>query len=142
MTSNNATSLRTGDDSAVRAVLDGIYAAWAENDADAFVAGYAEDATALLPGAYLRNRDAIRATMADVFAGPLKGSRGVHEVQSIRFPRSGTAIVMSRGGIVLAGEAQPRPENRALDSWVLSEQGGTWRVSAFHSTPENSGNAA
>ena len=31
--------------------------------ADAFVAGYAEDATAVLPGSYLPNKEAIRATM-------------------------------------------------------------------------------
>lgn len=142
MTSKNAASIRAADDHAVRAVLDGIYAAWADNDADAFVAGYAEDATALLPGSYLQDRDAIRATMADVFAGPLKGSRGVHEVQSVRFPGPGTAIVISKGGIVLAGETEPQPANRALDSWVLSGHDGTWRVRAFHSTPENPGNAA
>lgn len=33
----------------MRAVIDGVYAAWADNDADEFVAGYAEAATATLP---------------------------------------------------------------------------------------------
>ncbi len=75
--------------------------------------------------------------MAAVFAGPLKGSRGVHEVQSIRFPSAGTAIVISKGAIVLAGETEPRNENRALETWVLSLQDGTWRVKAFHNCPEN-----
>jgi uncharacterized protein (TIGR02246 family) len=142
MTTSNATSARAGDDSAVRAVLDRVYDAWAANDADAFVAGYAEDATALLPGAYLRDKEAIHATMTNVFAGPLKGSRAGHEVQSVRFPGEGTAIVISKGAVILAGETGPRPGNRSLDSWVLSGRDGTWRVRAFHSTPENPGNAA
>ncbi|MFI6489909.1 hypothetical protein [Streptomyces sp. NPDC050564] len=30
-----------------------------------------------------------------------------------------------------------RPENRALDSWVLSEQDGAWRVRGFHNCPEH-----
>jgi uncharacterized protein (TIGR02246 family) len=133
MTSN----ILTSRDSAVRAVLDGVYTAWADNDADAFVASYAADATVLLPGSYLQGKDTIRGTMAAAFAGPLKGSRGVHEVDSIRFPGVGTAVVISKGGFVLAGEPEPRSENRALDSWVLSEQDGTWRVRAFHSCPQN-----
>ncbi len=137
MTSNTAGSVLAGEDRAVRAVLDGVYTAWAENDADAFVASYAADATALLPGSYLQNKDAIRAAMAAGFAGPLEGSRAVHEIQSIRFPGAGTAIVISKGAIVLAGETEPRNENRALETWVLSRQDGTWRVKAFHNCPEN-----
>jgi uncharacterized protein (TIGR02246 family) len=96
MTSNGP-SVR--DDSAVRAVLDDVYAAWAAGDADAFVARYAQNASAVLPGAWLQGREAIRATMADAFAGPLKGSRGVHEVQSVASPptarRSGSARAVS-----------------------------------------------
>lgn len=52
------------DASAVSAVLDQVYAAWAAGGADAFVAPYAEQATAVLPGAYLRDRAAIRAAVA------------------------------------------------------------------------------
>jgi uncharacterized protein (TIGR02246 family) len=122
---------------AVRAVLDEVYAAWAENDPDAFVAPYAEDATALLPGSYLQNKNAIRATMADVFAGPLKDSKGIHDVQSIRFIGAGTAIVISKGAILLEGASEPGAETRSLDTWVLSEHEGTWRVDAFHNCPED-----
>ena len=136
MTSSNTTSVLAGQDSAVRAVLDRVYTAWADNDADAFVASYAADATALLPGSYLQSKEAIRATMAAAFAGPLNGSRGVHEVQSVRFSDAETAIVISKGAIVLAGETEPRSENRALETWVLSKQDGTWRVRAFHNCLE------
>jgi len=134
MTSNNATSVL--NDSAVRAVLDGVYAAWADNDADAFVAPYAERATAVLPGSYLRNKEAIRATMASVFAGPLKGSRAIHGVQSIRFVGADAAIVISKGAVLLAGQTEPAAESRALETWVLSKQDGNWRVEAFHNCPE------
>ena len=135
MTSHNSSAVRAADDSAVRAVLDGVYAAWAVDDAEAFIAPYAPDATAVLPGSYLAGRDEIRAVMTDAFAGPLNGSRADHEVQSIRFPDAGTAILISKGAIVLAGETEPRAENRALETWVLSRDDGTWRVRAFHSCP-------
>jgi uncharacterized protein (TIGR02246 family) len=88
MTAYTGTSAH--DESTVRAVLDEVYAAWAANDADAFVAGYAEDATAVLPGSHLPNREAIRATMAAVFAG------------------------------ILAGQTEPAAETRSVDTWVLS----------------------
>lgn len=137
-----ATLSSTKDGSAVRAVLDAVYAAWADNDADAFVAPYATDATAVHSGIVIEDRDAIRATMATVFAGELKGSKGIHQVQSIRFVGADTAIVLSRGAILFAGQAEPAPESRTLDGWVLCRQDGTWSVEAFHNCPERAGAAA
>ena len=136
MTSNVAT---TRDDRAVAATLDEVYAAWAAGNADAFVAPYREQATAVLPGSYLRDRSAIRATMAEVFAGPLNGSTGVHQVQSIRFPAAEVAIVISKSGIQFAGQASVAPETRSVDTWLLSRQDGSRRVEAFHSCPEAGG---
>jgi uncharacterized protein (TIGR02246 family) len=120
----------------VRAVLDAVYAAWADNDADAFVAPYVPEATAIHSGTVMANRDAIRTVMASGFQGPLKGSRGLHDVQSIRFVGPDTAIVFSKGVIQFAGQPAPAPESRTLDGWVLSRQDGTWRVEAFHNCPE------
>lgn len=134
MTSDNAALVDA--DCAVRAVLDAVYAAWAANDADAFVAPYAETATAVLPGTYLPDRQAIRATMATLFAGDLNGSKGVHEVHSIRFVGTDVAVVISKGAMLLAGQTEPDAAKRALETWVLSKQDGTWRVQAFHNCPE------
>ena len=75
MTSRDSSADRAADDGAVRAVLDGLYAAWAVGDAEAFIAPYASDATVVLPGSYLAGRDEIRAAMTDAFAEPLNGSR-------------------------------------------------------------------
>lgn len=133
--SNDRVSLVEAE-SVVQGVLDQIYAAWADNDADAFVAPYAEAATAILPGAHLRGREAIRTTMANLFAGVLKGSSAGHEVQSVRFVGAGVAIVISKGAMLLAGQTEPDPENRALETWVLSLENGAWRVQAFHNCPE------
>ena len=130
--------ISTNDESAVHAVLDAVYAAWADNDADAFVAPYAADATAVHSGTVMEDRDAIRATMATVFDGPLKGSRGIHDVQRIRFVGADTAIVLSKGAILFAAQTEPAAESRTLDGWVLGKQDGSWRVEAFHNCPEAS----
>jgi uncharacterized protein (TIGR02246 family) len=134
MMSNSRSS--NDDERAVREALDAVYAAWAENDADAFVEPYADDATALLPGVYLPGRETIRAAMADVFQGPLRDSRAIHEVQSIRFPRPGTAVVINKGALVPAGATEPSPGTRSLETWVLARHDGRWRVVAFQNSAE------
>ncbi|MEU8795045.1 SgcJ/EcaC family oxidoreductase [Streptomyces sp. NPDC048643] len=120
---------------AVRGVIGDIYTAWAANDADAFVERYAPDATVLLPGTFRHDREELRTAMAAAFAGPLKGSRALNEVRSVRFPGEGTALVICERSVVLAGEDEPREESRALDSWVLSESDGAWWVRGFHGCP-------
>ena len=127
--------ISTNDEVAVRAVLDAVYAAWADNDADAFVAPYTPGATAVHSGTVMENRDAIRVTMATVFDGPLKGSKGIHDVQKIRFVGADTAVVLSNGAILFAGQAEPASESRTLDGWVLCKHDGGWRVEAFHNCP-------
>lgn len=135
MTSNNPSLVEA--DRQVRAVLDEVDAAWAANDADAFVAPYAETATAVLPGTYLPDRQAIRAAMATLFAGTLNSSKGLHEVQTIRLVGANVAVVISKGAMLLAGQTKPDAANRALETRVLSRQAGTWRAQAFCNCPEH-----
>jgi uncharacterized protein (TIGR02246 family) len=135
MTSTHARDKLVAEEGAVRAALEDVYNAWAANDADAFVASYSEDATAILPGSYLPSREAIRATMAALFAGALKGSRAIHDVQRVRFVDATTAIVINEGGVLLAGQSEPASDSRARETWVLSKHSGTWRIEAFHNAP-------
>lgn len=130
-----AASALVGDERAVRAVVNSVSGAWADNDATAFVEHYAEDATAILPGFALRNRADIRTSMAEAFAGQLKGSRRIHQVQSMRFPADATAIVISRGSTVFPGEAEPPADRWALATWVLSQHSGRWLIEAYHDCP-------
>lgn len=120
-------------DTAVRDVLDRLYSAWADNDADSFASLYTDDATVVMPGVHHSGRDAVRAYLAAAFAGPLAGSRAVDEPQSIRFLSIDTAVVVSAGGIVRAGESEPAVPVRA--TWVLCRQDGNWLVAAYHNCP-------
>jgi uncharacterized protein (TIGR02246 family) len=131
-----ASLILTQDEVAVRAVLAAVYAAWADNDADAFVAPYMPGATAVHSGTVMEDRNAIRVTMATMFDGPLKGSKGLHEVKRIRFAAPDIAIVLSTGAILFDGQAEPAVESRTLDGWVLCKHDGDWRVEAFHNCPE------
>ena len=51
------------DKESILAVLTGVYEAWDTGDADAFVANYLADASAILPGFYRTSRDEIRDAM-------------------------------------------------------------------------------
>jgi|SRR3954453_23402598 uncharacterized protein (TIGR02246 family) len=137
MTNTTSTSILTADDSAVRAVLRAIYAAWADNDADSFAALYVEDATVVMPGRYSEGRDQVRAYMAAGFAGPLKGSRAIDEPQNIRFLGDDTAVVISEGGIIMAGETDVPAARRVRATWVLVRRDGKWLIAAYQNCLAN-----
>ncbi len=123
------------DDSAVRDTIRGVYTAWEANDADALAALWVKDGTVVQPGIYRQNRDEVRAGMAAAFAGPLRNSTVVDEVRSVRFLGDEAAVVISEGGIILAGETE-RPAERAVRAtWLLARQDGTWRIAAYHNSP-------
>lgn len=116
----------------VLAVLDSVYTAWADYDADAFVASYTEDATSILPGSYSVGRTAIRDRMAAAFAGPLKGSRVRDEVQSVRHLGADAAVVVSRSAIVMAGETEVPDDRWVIATWTLARRNGKWLLTAYH----------
>jgi uncharacterized protein (TIGR02246 family) len=73
--------------------------------------------------------------MADAFAGPLKGSRGVDDAHDVRLLGTDTAVVVGRGGFVLAGEQSVPPGRERFATWVLARQAGRWQIAAYANTP-------
>ena len=67
--------------------------AWADNDADAFVASYTEDATSILPSSASASRAATRDRMAAGFAGPRTGCQVRDEVQNVGQAEGGDGLV-------------------------------------------------
>jgi uncharacterized protein (TIGR02246 family) len=130
MTSNNPAE-------SVVSVIHAVYDAWADGDADTFAKLYTDDATVVQPGIYKRNNDDIRTTMAAGFAGPLKGSRVHDEPQSVRFLGPDTAVVITEGGIIMAGQAECPAERLVRSTWVLTRQDEQWYVAAYQNSPAN-----
>jgi uncharacterized protein (TIGR02246 family) len=129
----------TNNDPAERvvSVIHAVYDAWADGDADTFAKLYTDDATVVQPGIYKRNNDDIRTTMAAGFAGPLKGSRVHDEPQSVRFLGPDTAVVITEGGIIMAGQAKCPAERLVRSTWVLTKQDEQWYVAAYQNSPAN-----
>ena len=122
---------------AVLAVFETMSDAWAVRDASRFAACYAEEATVIGPGIYLRGMDDIQVSMAAAFAGPLKDSTRPHSVRSVRLLSGDTAVVVTRSVTLLSGEAQAPPERQHLVTWVLARRDGRWLVEANHLSPIN-----
>lgn len=118
---------------AVVATFEATSRAWADGDASAFAAWYADDATVILPGFYLRGKGGVDASMAAAFAGPLKGSRRVHSVQSVRFLGPDAAIVVTRSATLLPGEEEAPAERQDLATWVLTRRDFQWSIESYHS---------
>jgi uncharacterized protein (TIGR02246 family) len=124
------------NEEAVREILAGTVQAWTANDAEAFANLYAEDATVMLAtGVHLRGRPEIRAYMAAGFAGPLRGTRGLDEVEDVRLLGDDAAVVVSRSGFCAEGEAQPLADRQRRATWVLSRRGMVWSVDAYANCP-------
>jgi uncharacterized protein (TIGR02246 family) len=128
---------RTDDVAAITTVLEGVYQAWAAGDADAFVADYTEDATAVLPGSLRESRKEIRDSMAIAFAGPLKGTTTTNKLGDVRFLGRDAAIVLSESGILFPGESEVPADRIVNATWVLEQRGGRWLLAGYHSSQAN-----
>lgn len=126
------TQQTSAEDKEVLQALEGVYKAWGENDADAFVENYTEDARVILPGSHLQGKDGVRKTMAAGFAGPLKGSSTVDKVLDIRFLDSTSAVVISESGILMAGETTVPDPRMVMATWVLTKRDGRWLITSYH----------
>jgi uncharacterized protein (TIGR02246 family) len=124
--------ITTAIDTTVRERLAESVAAWDAQDADAFAALYADDATVnISSGASLAGREQIRQYMAAGFAGPLAGTRGYENPRSIRV-LGDVAVVTSESGYSLPGESSVPAERVRRSTWVLSRHSGDWLVEAYH----------
>jgi uncharacterized protein (TIGR02246 family) len=124
-----------GEHEAVLAAFTTMSDAWAQMDAAQFAACYANDATVIGPGIYLRGKGDINASMAAAFAGPLKRSLRPHSAQSLRFLSDDTAVVVTESATIFPGEAEAPPDRQHLVTWILTRHDGQWLVEANHICP-------
>jgi uncharacterized protein (TIGR02246 family) len=132
-------SAATTAEKTVTEVLDAMYAAWADADADGIARLYTEDATVTLPGVYHVGREAVRAWFTAGFAGRLKGSTALDKPVSVRLCGPDVAIITSQGGVLMAGETEVPAGRTIRATWVLSRQDSEWLIAAYHNCPAQTG---
>ena len=126
---------RTEDEAAIHAVLADSYDAWAAGDADAMVASYTPDATAIMVDSMRDGRTAIRDSMAEGFAGPLKGSSTYNKRLGLRFVGRDAAIVITESAILFGGQTEVPDAGKVNATWVLEKRDGRWLIAAYHNSP-------
>ena len=122
-----------GGESATQGIADVIAAlnsAWAEKDAAAYAAPFAEDGQIITPaGTILSGHDAIEARHVFLLGGPLKTSAQIIAIDRVDM-LTGT-IAMVDGHAVLSGVG---PTSRTLVRYVMIKRGGEWQIVGQQST--------
>jgi len=112
-----------------------IRGAWERNDADIFADAFTVDGSLLDGDEQLSGREAIRSHMADAFTGKYQGSQIVDEPAEIFFLSPDAAVVVSTGGVLLAGETSLPPARENRTTWVVVKQQGEWKLFSYQSSP-------
>lgn len=107
------------DERAVLTVAMRIQAAWESNDADVFAEVFHPNGSLLMQDTQLTSRDEIRSYMRAGFEGPYRGARVTGWPLTTQFLDSNVAVVVTEGGIILAGEDEPAPERKIRATWII-----------------------
>ncbi|QKW18120.1 SgcJ/EcaC family oxidoreductase [Kitasatospora sp. NA04385] len=126
---------RAADVAAIQAVLAASYRAWEAGDAEAMVADYTADATAILPGSLRDGREAVRADMARAFAGPLKSTSTWNRTLGVRFLGRDAALVVNESGILFDGASEVPEDRKVYATWALEKRDSRWLIAGYHNSP-------
>ena len=124
----------TIDDSALRQVPERMADAWARSDPAAFTAAFAPDANVVIAGTCLLGREAALAYISLAFAGPFRSTRVILDPVYIKRLTPDLALLVTEGGVLLPGEAEPGPGRALRGTWLLARTGEEWLVEAYHSS--------
>ncbi len=123
------------EEKAVLTVPMRIQQAWELNDPDLFAETFAEDGSLLMQDTQLTSREQIRTFMRDGFGGAYRGAKVRGWPLSVRFLAPDVAVVVSQGGIILAGEEEVSEARRVRVTWVVVNKDGVPRLFSHQSSP-------
>ena len=135
MTSTLPGAVRQEDAEAVRGVVQKITASWRDQDAGRMAEVYAEDATIVLPGTYLKGRAAIRDAMAAQFQGKWNGTQVLGKPLELRYLGEDMILLVSEGGAYPPGATEVPLEHAIRGFWFFVKRDSRWLVHAYGNTP-------
>ena len=131
----STTTASAGDQAAVAALTQRVIAAWAYQDADGFADVFTEDGTMILPGSYAKGREEIRAYLKDAFADQYKDTQVTGRPLDIRFFGPDVGLLLTRGGVLAAGESEVSDDQSIRASWFVVKEDGEWKLAAYQNSP-------
>jgi uncharacterized protein (TIGR02246 family) len=124
------------DEKAVLTVPMRIQEAWALNDADVFADIFTENGSLLMRDDQLTSREEIRSYFTAGFKGIYKGARVTGWPLFLRFLSDDVAMVITEGGILLAGDTEVAPSRQIRATWIIvKQQEGQLNLMSHQSSP-------
>ena len=121
------------DEEAIKQIVRQLQDGWNAHDGKAFAAPFAEDADyVVVNGMRIKGREEIEKGHAGIFSTFYKESHNVATLKSVRFLRPDVAVAHVEWNL----EVKPGGEKaKAMNSLVLTRDGGKWSIASFHNTP-------
>ena len=120
---------------AVRAMYEGVLAAWNRRNAEEMAAPFAEQCLLIgFDGSTMRSRDEIAQAMAGIFADHATGAY-VGKVRSVQVAAPGVVLLLAATGVVPAGSSDLNPALNAWQTVVAQKQGDGWQIVQMQTTP-------
>lgn len=122
------------DRAAILDALDRLRSAWDAGDADAYAAGFTDDASYVIyAGLFDLGREAIRRTHVSVLGKWQRGSRMSMRVIELRFVAPGVAVALTEGHV---GKGRFTRYDK-VQTFVMVRTDDGWRCAAFQNTKRN-----
>lgn len=123
------------DETAIRAIVQGMMDAWNEHDAARFATPFAGDADyVIVDGRHIQGRAAIQDGHMTLFKGLYRDSYNEYRVEQIRLLRQDVAVAHVMAHLVFQLEGREQV-GHARFSLVLLKEADQWQVAAFQNTP-------
>ena len=125
------------DVAAIRALFSELAARWNQGDGAAFGALFTDDADYIdVIGTHMHGAAAIGRAHQQMFATFFKGSvlEYMDEDADVQFIAPDVALVIHRGATRLAGQATAPYDRQSINTNLLLERDGVWRVRAFRNS--------
>ena len=123
------------DEAAIRRVVQKVEDGWNAHDGKAFAAPFATNADyVIVNGMKIAGRETIEKGHAQIFSTIYKDSNNKATIKSVRFLRPDVAVAHVEWNLEfrVGGETK---KAHAMNSMILTKEGGEWSIAAFHNTP-------
>ena len=128
------TEIAGSPESAAEALHRELLTAWNNQDARAYAALFAKEATLVgFDGRQVAGA-AVEEHLAGVFADH-RTATYVWRTDEVRQLADGVVLLRARVGMVPPGQDDVNPDTNAVQSLVAVRDGETWRATLFHNTP-------
>ncbi|HEV7903586.1 MAG TPA: SgcJ/EcaC family oxidoreductase [Pyrinomonadaceae bacterium] len=123
------------DEAAIRQIVKQIEDGWNAHDGKAFTAPFAPDADyVVVNGMFIKGKEAIEKGHIGIFTTIYKESHNVATVKSVRFLRPDVAVAHVEWNLEFKVGGETR-KGHAMNTLVLTKEGGKWSIAAFQNTP-------